>query len=99
MVQTDNNKAITSMVLGIVSVVLSWVPVVGSVCGILGIVFYTKSNKLIKANPHRYGGHGMALAGLITGIAGLAFSLIYLVYWIFILFIIGAALSGGTAFA
>lgn len=57
--------AITSLVLGIVGCCVF--PVLPSIAAAItgGIAM-----KKAKAEPHEYGGHGMALAGLILGIIG-----------------------------
>lgn len=64
--------SITSMVLGIVSVCLFFTYVVPIICGTVGVVFgayalYTKKN-----------GRGMAIAGLICSIIGIAIPLLML---------------------
>jgi hypothetical protein len=61
--------AIAAMVLGISSLVIF------PLAGILGIIFGTIALKRIKANPSQEG-RGMALAGLICGIVGVAFLVI-----------------------
>ena len=85
MEQLNKGKAVASMVLGIISIVTSFVPVIGLGLGVLAITFYKKANKLINENPKQYGGHGMAIAGLVTGIIGIVLGVIYLIYWIFII--------------
>ena len=85
MVNKNINAGVTSMVLGIVSCALSFVPVAGLVCGILAIAFYMKSARLTKLNPGGYGGQGMAIAGLVTGIIGLFFSVILNVIYLIVI--------------
>jgi Domain of unknown function (DUF4190) len=74
-----NGKAITALVLGILSLVI---PYLGFIIGIVAIVFA----KLAKDEIKRTGdeGRGLATAGLVTGIIGTALYSI-----IIILFIIG----------
>ena len=74
--EKPNEKGTASLVLGIVSVVLSWVPLLGIAAGILAIVFYTHQKKIYP--------NGMATAGLVTGIVGLFFSVIYNLLWLFL---------------
>ncbi|MDC3412236.1 DUF4190 domain-containing protein [Aquibacillus sp. 3ASR75-11] len=62
-----NGKAIASMVLGILSLVI---PYIGFVLGIIGIVLAKKSFNEIEQNEQ--GGRGMAIAGLTTSIIGTA---------------------------
>ncbi len=85
MAETNNGKSIASMVLGIVSIPTSFIPLIGLVLGILALIFYKKAKRLIRENPSRYGGNGMAIAGLVTGIIGIILSLLYTAYWIFII--------------
>lgn len=81
--------------LGIISIVFCWFPIVGTVLGILAIVFANQSKKLIAANPDLMNTKGATTGGLVCGIIGTALSAIYLIYWIFALLIIGAAVSAG----
>ncbi len=83
--------AVISLVFGILSAVFSCL-FVGIVFGILAIVFAGKAKKAFEANPDSYsrGSLGMAKAGLIIGIIGLIFSLIYTIIYIFF----ASALSG-----
>ena len=70
----SNNFGIASLVLGIISVVFCWVPILGLVSGIIGLVFYSKQKR---SYPN-----GIATAGLVTSIVGLVLSVIYTVFWI-----------------
>ena len=61
--------AIAAMVLGILSLISFY----GSfVFGLLGIIFGGSAIKRIRQNPEKYKGLGMARAGLICGIIGVA---------------------------
>lgn len=77
-----NGKAISSMVLGILSIIL---PYIGLILGIIGIVLAKKS--FAELNVNKQSGRGMAIAGLTTSIIGVA---IYGL--ILIMLIIGAAI-------
>ena len=91
--RTDG-RAITSMVLGIVSVVLSCLPGVGLVTGTIAIVLFAKFNGDFHRSGQQIGGRGMAIAGLVTGIVGAALGLFYLLYWL----LVGTVISGlGTS--
>ncbi|HET6429401.1 MAG TPA: DUF4190 domain-containing protein, partial [Phycisphaerae bacterium] len=57
--------AVPSMVLGIIGV-----PCCGIILGPIAIVLATSARKHIRNNPGRYGGAGMATAGLVLGIIG-----------------------------
>ncbi|PID38165.1 MAG: hypothetical protein CSB49_07030 [Proteobacteria bacterium] len=77
-----SGRAITSLVLGIVSIVLCCLPMVGPVCGTLAIVMYAKFNGDYRQSGQQLGGRGMAIGGLVTGIIGVAFGLFWTLYWI-----------------
>ncbi len=68
------------MVLGISSLVLLWVPFVGVILGILAIIFGAVGIRQTGTDPN-LGGRGMAIAGLVCGIIGVAIWVI-LVAWI-----------------
>ncbi|WP_342415096.1 DUF4190 domain-containing protein [Paenibacillus sp. FSL R10-2782] len=84
-----NNKAVASMVLGILAVVI---PYLGFIIGIIGIILSSLSLKEI--NRHGEQGKGMAIAGLVCSIIG---TLIYalIIIFIIVVFVIAAA-SGET---
>lgn len=63
--EQKNSNAIAGMVLGIVSVVLFWIPYVSITCGIVGIILSVKGRKLAEKKS-------MATAGLILSIISLA---------------------------
>lgn len=69
-IQQNNKKglSITSMILGIVSIVWSFNFLISVACGVLAIIFGLKGKKM--------GGKGMAKAGFITGIIGLSLQVI-----------------------
>ncbi|KEO84825.1 DUF4190 domain-containing protein [Tumebacillus flagellatus] len=58
-----NGKAIASMILGIVSLVI---PYVGLITGIIAMVLSSSSKKEIARSGQA--GHGMATAGFVTGL-------------------------------
>ncbi|CQR46410.1 hypothetical protein BN1058_00670 [Paraliobacillus sp. PM-2] len=62
-----SGKAIASMVLGILSILVPWI---GFILGIIAIVLANKAFKEVK--QHQLGGRGMAVAGLTTGIIAIA---------------------------
>lgn len=74
--QKNNDNGIASLILGIGSIVLGWIPVLGLALGVLAIIFYSQQKKI---NPDDF-----AIAGLVTGIIGLAISLIYNLLWFFL---------------
>ena len=82
----DNGKGVASLVLGIISIVFCWVPLLALVGGIVGIVLSVKQRKEYS--------NGIATAGLVTSIIGTVFSAFYMLIWIFI----GTAIGGAIAF-
>ncbi len=67
--QRRDGRATAAMVLGIVSVTIGWMPVlfaVGLVCAVLAIIFGTIVLRR-RGNPRAF-----AIAGVITGVAGIA---------------------------
>ncbi|MGM1021548.1 MAG: DUF4190 domain-containing protein [Bacillota bacterium] len=71
-----NSKSIASMVLGILNLMLVFMPYISVILGIIAIVLSAISFKEIR----RYGenGKGMAVAGLVCGIVGTSIGLIIL---------------------
>ena len=63
-----SGKAVTSLVLGIISVLGTCIPLIGLICGIPGIVFGALGRK----SPSK----GMATAGLVISIIGLILSIL-----------------------
>jgi hypothetical protein len=94
---TTDGRAIASMVLGIVATVLCCLPAVGLVCGTIAIILFAKFNNSYKemlSSGQTLGGRGMAIAGLVTGIIGAAFGLLYTIYYIVWVMILKTATSG-----
>ena len=71
--------AVSSMVCGIVGVVI-WCA--GLVLGIIAIVQSRKAKEVIRTNPGRYGGEGMATAGLVLGIIALVVGVIGIIWFV-----------------
>ena len=65
-------KAIASLVLGIVGTIVGflWIPLIGIICGIIGIVLGVSARKTTVEQK------GMATAGLVLSIISLAASVI-----------------------
>lgn len=82
-----NGKSITSLVLGVLSIV---VPYIGFLLGIVAIVFASLSFKELKRTGEQ--GKGLSIAGLVCGIVGTA---IYgIILFILVLAIIMFASAG-----
>lgn len=95
----SNGIAVASLITGIVSIVLCWVPIIGLVSGILGIIFYAKAKKAIDTGMMLPNAKGMATGGLITGIIGLVFSFFYTIFWIIALTAVSAIASYGDRYS
>ena len=81
----DQTLAIVSLVLGIVGIVFC------QLTGPVALVTGFMARKKAAANPSQFGGEGLALAGIITGIIGTIFLLLIIAYFIFVFLIIGAS--------
>lgn len=78
--------SVASLVCGILSIVLCWIPVVGLVLGIVAIWQYRQAKQLEAQQPDRYVAGGLAVAGLVCGILGtVASSLCNAIYLILLL--------------
>lgn len=78
----SSGYAIASLILGIISSALACVPILSTICSILGIVFVIKARKREKLFHN-----GLVTAGLILCICGFVLSLLFLAYWIWYLFV------------
>ncbi|MGQ9535614.1 MAG: hypothetical protein ACUVT4_00060 [Actinomycetota bacterium] len=56
------------MVLGIIGLVLFWIPILAIACGVMGIILGSIGIKNVQNQPHLKTGQGMGVAGLVTGI-------------------------------
>lgn len=77
-VVATSGLAITSMVLGILSLLI---PCLGIITGLLAVIFGGVSLGQINRSRGRLGGRGMAITGLVTGIITLT---LYAVYFLLI---------------
>lgn len=71
----NDGFAIASMVLGIVSLVMLFFPILGwmaIITAVVGLILGLNSKNRIKANPQELGGMGMANAGVVMNIVALA---------------------------
>jgi hypothetical protein len=67
--RTGNGRAIASLILGIVSIVLCWTTIIDIVPVALGLIFGTLGRGQAVRDP-RIGGKGMATAGIICAAVG-----------------------------
>ena len=83
----SNGAAIASMVLGIVGLLIFWIPLLGWICPIIGFV-------LGLVSLQRTYGKGFAIAGIAT--SGVAL-LIKVIFWVILIGAFGAAAASHTA--
>ena len=86
--------AVGSMVCGIISIVVCWLPFVGLILGIIALVLSGKARRAAADEPGRYA-TGMATAGLVCGIIGTVLGGLYLIYWVVAVVFIKAAIDEG----
>jgi hypothetical protein len=84
--QPQKTMALFSMILGIVSITIG-LCYFGILTGPIAIVLGIISLFQIKKDPNRYGGKGMAIAGIVTG----AISFVFVALIILILGLLGAS--------
>lgn len=70
--------AIGALICGILSLLCSWVPVVGFVLSVAAIVLGIIEVKRIGRGEGSAKGKGMALAGIILGAVGIVFGIIWI---------------------
>ena len=75
--QPGNGMAVTGLVLGIIGLVLCWIPFLGWLLALLGVIFGALG--VSKANKIQGRGKGMAIAGLVTGVIGLLLGIVLFV--------------------
>lgn len=67
----SNGMGVTGLVTGLIGACLAWVPGIGFILGVLGVVFGGIGWHY--ANQGRATNKGMAIAGLVLGIFAIAF--------------------------
>jgi hypothetical protein len=67
--QAHNKSSVTAMVLGIVSLVVTWFPIVGLVLAIVGLTMSSSNRKYAEA--HGFKENSMNTAGYVTSVVGL----------------------------
>ncbi len=75
--QAGNGLAVAGLVLGILGLALCWLPFIGWLCAIVGIILGAVGMSRAKKIGGK--GKGMAVAGLICGILGLAIGVLLFV--------------------
>ena len=81
--QSHNKQSITAMVLGIVSLVVTWFPVIGLVLAIVGLTM-SRSNRRF-AEAHGFKENSMNTAGYVTSIVGLVLGILTILVTILVI--------------
>lgn len=81
--QSHNKQSITAMVLGIVSLVVTWFPVIGLVLAIVGLTM-SRSNRRF-AEAHGFKENSMNTAGYVTSIVGLVLGILTIVVTVLVI--------------
>jgi hypothetical protein len=76
--QQGNGMAVAGLVLGIIGLVFCWVPFLGWILALLGIIFGGLG--MGKANKIGGRGKGLAVGGLVCGVLGLVIG-VALFFW------------------
>ena len=90
--QSHNKSSVTAMVLGIVSLVVTWLPIVGLVLAIVGLTM-SRSNRRF-AEAHGFKENSMNTAGYVTSVVGLIAGILSIVVTILVIAFGIAAAAG-----
>ena len=94
----SSGKAITSMVLGIVSIISCMAyGIIGLPCGIVAVVFAKRARLAIQDGTAPVSSQGMATAGKVCGWIGIILSSIMLLYFLFIILVIVVGIFAGSS--
>lgn len=80
-VSQEKNMALLSMILGIVSVTIGFCCYFGVLTAPVAVGLGVYALSLIKKDPKKYGGKGMALAGIITGSLYFVFLILIILFY------------------
>lgn len=90
--QSHNKQSVTAMVLGIVSLVVTWFPIIGLVLAIVGLTM-SRSNRRF-AEAHGFKENSMNTAGYVTSIVGLVLGILTILVTILVIAFGFVALAG-----
>ncbi|NLI53342.1 MAG: hypothetical protein GX417_03360 [Clostridiales bacterium] len=90
--QSHNKSSVTAMVLGIVSLVVTWFPIVGLVLAIVGLTMSRSNRKFAEA--HGFKENSMNTAGYVTSVVGLIAGIVTILVTIAVV-VIGVAAAAG----
>lgn len=75
-----NGMGVAGMVLGIIALVLFWVPFLDGLMALLAIILSAAG--MSRANKIGGRGKGMAIAGLVLGIIAMLLTIVFIAMWI-----------------
>lgn len=78
---TEKNLALVSLILGVVSITIGWCCYFGVLTAPIAIGLGIYALSLIKKEPNKYGGRGLAIGGIVTGSFYFLFVLIIIVIY------------------
>ena len=81
--QSHNKQSITAMVLGILSIVVTWFPFVGLVLAIVGLTMSRSNRKFAEA--HGFKENSMNTAGYVTSIVGLVLGILTIIVTVLVI--------------
>ncbi|MEA4915470.1 MAG: hypothetical protein VB061_12970 [Christensenella sp.] len=81
--QSHNKQSVTAMVLGIVSLVVTWFPIIGLVLAIVGLTM-SRSNRRF-AEAHGFKENSMNTAGYVTSVVGLVLGILTILVTILVI--------------
>ena len=90
--QSHNKQSVTAMVLGILSLIVTWFPLVGLVLAIVGLTMSRSNRKFAEA--HGFKENNMNTAGYVTSIVGLILGILTIVVTILVIAFGFVALAG-----
>jgi hypothetical protein len=78
--------AIASMVLGIIALLLSWIPIINTVAAVLALVGLGLGiPALLRARRGTHGGKGLAITGLVTSIVAIVLVIVTQIFFVKVL--------------
>ncbi|PKM39533.1 MAG: hypothetical protein CVV04_09110 [Firmicutes bacterium HGW-Firmicutes-9] len=81
--QSHNKSSVTAMVLGIISLVVTWFPIIGLVLAIIGLTMSRSNRKFAEA--HGFKENSMNTAGYVTSLVGLILGIITIVVTVLVI--------------
>ena len=90
--QSHNKQSVTAMVLGIVSLVVTWFPFVGLVLAIVGLTMSRSNRKFAEA--HGFKENSMNTAGYVTSVVGLIAGILAIIVTVLVIVFGFVAVAG-----